>query len=53
MSDSRTEISQVGEFGLIDRINKNFSLSNSSSLTGIGDDAAVLEAGEEAMLICL
>jgi thiamine-monophosphate kinase len=51
MSDSRTEISQVGEFGLIDRINKNFSLSNSSSLTGIGDDAAVLEAGEEAMLI--
>jgi thiamine-monophosphate kinase len=51
MSDSRTEISQLGEFGLIDRINKKFSLDNATSLKGIGDDAAVVGSGEEAILI--
>src|SRR5688500_15830050 len=42
MSEKRLEISQLGEFGLIDRINGQFSLKNPSSLKGIGDDAAVL-----------
>lgn len=42
----RTEISELGEFGLIDRLNQSIELYNASSVTGIGDDAAVLAASE-------
>lgn len=52
MTDKRSEISQLGEFGLIDRISTNFQLGNKSSLFGIGDDAAVIEGGDESILLC-
>ena len=39
----RTEIEQLGEFGLIDHLTKNFEIKNKSTLKGIGDDAAVLD----------
>ena len=48
---NRTEISDLGEFGLIDRIRQKFSLTNSSSVLGIGDDAAVIDAGESYTLV--
>lgn len=51
MSDNRSEISQLGEFGLIDRINQQFTLTRTSSLKGIGDDAAVIGNGEDVTLI--
>ncbi|MEO7988874.1 MAG: thiamine-phosphate kinase [Chryseolinea sp.] len=51
MSEKRSEINQLGEFGLIDRISANFSLTNSTSTKGIGDDAAVIDAGEDFVLI--
>ncbi|HEY3406016.1 MAG TPA: thiamine-phosphate kinase [Ohtaekwangia sp.] len=51
MSENRSEISQLGEFGLIDRISKNVTLSNRSSIKGIGDDAAVIDAGDDYVLI--
>src|SRR5687767_2464138 len=51
MSENRIEISQMGEFGLIDHINRQFGLVNPSSLTGIGDDAAVIDIGDEGLLI--
>ncbi len=51
MSENRSEISQLGEFGLIDRIREKFTLVNSTSLTGIGDDAAVIEAKDDNILI--
>jgi thiamine-monophosphate kinase len=51
MSEKRLEISQLGEFGLIDRISSQFSLNNRSSLKGIGDDAAVIDAGEDCILL--
>ena len=38
----RTEISQLGEFGLINHLTKDAKLQNASSIKGIGDDAAVL-----------
>src|SRR3954462_15822873 len=47
MSEKRIEISQLGEFGLIDRISSEFSLKNASSLKGIGDDAAVIDGNSE------
>lgn len=39
----RTSISELGEFGLIDHLTKNFKPKNESTLKGIGDDAAVLD----------
>jgi thiamine-monophosphate kinase len=51
MSDERSEISQLGEFGLIERIQKKFTLERPTSLTGIGDDAAVISAGEDCLLV--
>ena len=42
--DSRTELSELGEFGLIDLIKKNVVLENKTSLKGIGDDAAVIDS---------
>ncbi len=39
----RTEVSSLGEFGLIDRLTQNFHLKNTSSLKGVGDDAAVID----------
>ncbi|HEY9045244.1 MAG TPA: thiamine-phosphate kinase [Ohtaekwangia sp.] len=51
MSESRSEISQLGEFGLIERISNNFSLQNASSVKGIGDDAAVIDAGDDYLLL--
>ncbi len=40
---SRTEISSLGEFGLIEHLTKNVEIQNASSVVGIGDDAAVLD----------
>ena len=41
--DNRTELSELGEFGLIDHIAGSVELKNKSSLKGIGDDAAVID----------
>jgi len=43
MATNETEISSLGEFGLIDRLTKDFPLRNCSSKLGVGDDAAILE----------
>ncbi len=43
----RTELSQIGEFGLIDRIKANTKLLNQTSLKGIGDDAAVIQTSTD------
>jgi thiamine-monophosphate kinase len=47
----RTEISSIGEFGLIDRISKNFTPKHKSTRVGIGDDTAVITAGEQYQLV--
>jgi len=39
----RTEISSLGEFGLIDHLTKNFELRNASTIVGVGDDGAVID----------
>jgi thiamine-monophosphate kinase len=43
MSEPRTEISDLGEFGLIDYLTKNIELHNASTLLGVGDDGAVID----------
>jgi thiamine-monophosphate kinase len=41
--EERTEISSLGEFGLIDHLTKNFEITNASTIVGVGDDAAVID----------
>ncbi len=43
MSEQRTEIGSLGEFGLIEHLTKNIELLNVSSVLGVGDDAAVID----------
>lgn len=43
----RTELKTLGEFGLINHLTKHVELYNSSSLKGIGDDAAVIKYENE------
>ena len=45
------EISKIGEFGLIDRLTKNFKLKNDSSRYGVGDDCAVLHYPDSEVLV--
>jgi thiamine-monophosphate kinase len=47
----RTEIASLGEFGLIDRLTQPFQLKNTSSLKGVGDDAAVIDYGDKKTLV--
>ncbi len=46
-----TELSALGEFGLIDHLTKDIQLQNSSTLKGVGDDAAVLDYGGKKILV--
>lgn len=43
MSEERTEISTLGEFGLIEHLTRNIEIQNASTILGVGDDAAVLD----------
>lgn len=43
MSDNRTEVSTLGEFGLIEHLTKNVEIQNASSIIGVGDDGAVID----------
>ena len=43
MSNERTEIATLGEFGLIEHLTKNIEFQNASSVLGVGDDAAVID----------
>ena len=48
----RTELNHLGEFGLIKRLGANFEKAvQSNTLKGIGDDAAVIKAGDDLMVI--
>jgi len=47
----RTEISEYGEFGLIKHLTENIKLNNTSSIKGIGDDAAILDYSDKEVLV--
>lgn len=40
---TRTEVSTLGEFGLIDHLTKNNEIKNATTILSVGDDAAVLD----------
>ncbi|QJD98366.1 thiamine-phosphate kinase [Mucilaginibacter robiniae] len=47
----KTNINELGEFGLISHLTKNIKLRNTSTLKGVGDDAAVLDAAGKKILV--
>lgn len=51
METGQTEISTLGEFGLIERLTKELPLKNTETKLGVGDDAAVLNFGEKDALV--
>lgn len=50
-NSGRTELSHLGEFGLIDHIAKSVTTHQLSTVKGIGDDAAVIDLGSKYQLI--
>ena len=46
-----TALSELGEFGLIDRLTKNISIRNPTTIKGVGDDAAVIDPGKKMVLV--
>ena len=51
MSEQRTELSNLGEFGLIEHLTKDLALTQASSIKGVGDDAAVIRISDEESLL--
>lgn len=50
-NQSRTPLEKLGEFGLIDHLTKNFKITQTSTVKGIGDDAAVLDFEEKQIVV--
>ncbi len=47
----RTELAELGEFGLIDHLTRNIRIKNPGTLKGVGDDAAVIDTKEKLLLL--
>ena len=51
MTRTETEIASLGEFGLIDHLTKDAKIKNTSTIKGVGDDAAVLRYADKETLV--
>lgn len=47
----RTSLEQLGEFGLIEHLTKDFPINLKSTIKGVGDDAAVLSFGDARTIV--
>lgn len=45
------DISELGEFGLVDRLTKDIKIHNTSTIKGVGDDCAVLHYPDSQVLV--
>lgn len=50
-NQERTLLSDLGEFGLIDHLTKNFTITQKSTVKGIGDDAAILDFNNKQVVV--
>ncbi len=50
-NQERTQLSDLGEFALIDHLTKNFKINHKSTVKGIGDDAAVLNFNKKKIVV--
>lgn len=48
---NKTSLSELGEFGLIEHLTKNFTIKQKSTLKGIGDDAAVMDFKDKKVVV--
>jgi len=48
---ARTEISTLGEFGLIKHLTNSIKMQQPSTLKGVGDDSAVMKYGNKRVLV--
>ena len=48
---SKTKLSEIGEFGLIDLLTKDIIIKNKSTIYGVGDDAAIIENNKKLTLV--
>lgn len=51
MENKKPTIASLGEFGLIDRLTGNLVTVQKTTLKGVGDDAAVIACGGDAMVV--
>ena len=54
MSDKKQklqEISELGEFGLIEHVTKDINIKHKNTLKGVGDDAAVIDYGKSCAIV--
>ncbi|QSE97302.1 thiamine-phosphate kinase [Fulvivirga lutea] len=51
MAEKRTELSDLGEFGIIERIKNSTKNKHKSTLEGIGDDAAIIDVKDKQLLV--
>lgn len=51
MEEKQTEISTLGEFGLIDRLTQGIEIRNPSTIKGVGDDCAVMHYNDTEVLV--
>lgn len=49
--ENRTELSELGEFGLIDHLTRDSVPVHASTIRGVGDDAAVIHYGDRLTLV--
>ncbi|THH37545.1 thiamine-phosphate kinase [Neolewinella litorea] len=47
----RTDVNTLGEFGLIDHLTAGFENRQSTTVLGVGDDAAVIAGGDEQIVV--
>ncbi len=48
---NKTSLAELGEFGLINHLTEHFKISHSSTIKGVGDDAAVLDYTDKKTLV--
>lgn len=51
MSNKKTDLSELGEFGLIKHLTKNIEIKNPETIKGVGDDAAVLNYKNKQIVV--
>lgn len=51
MSETRTDVNKLGEFGLIDHLTQHTVIYNPGTIKGVGDDAAVIDASDALTLV--
>ncbi len=49
--NKQTSVSELGEFGLIERLTKDIKIKNASTIKGVGDDAAVMNYKDKQVVV--